>query len=409
MEQGRHVWSREIDLSFLWRTPRDHPMETLMGLGVFLRVVVYLWGRSYWLDEGTLLGNILGKSVLDFSGYLQGDQLAPFGFLIAERVLVALLGSSEYVTRLIPLACAIGSLWLFRALVVRSLAFPAALVAMALFALSDDLVYYASELKPYSSDVAVSLIVLLAGARMKESPLGPRQALALTPLLIAAPWLSFPSAFVVAGVGLPLLIGRLVKRTWSDVARLTALAAAWLLSFALAYRASHALLNPATTMYVFWDFAFLPFPPRGADDLRRLAGVLLDVFVNPLNLLPWFLPAWCVIFPVALMLIGLASLSRRDRTAMLLLVVPILLAMAAASARRYPFHGRLILGLVPAFFILLAEGADWFRLNLGRRPFLAIALLLLAYPSLSTLYQGQSARSRDFNAHGDLHANRFVE
>jgi len=409
MEEGRHFWSREIDLSFLWREARDHPMETLLGLGVILRILVYLWGRSYWLDEGTLLGNIRGRSVLDFSGYLEGDQLAPFGFLIAERGLVALLGRSEYVTRLIPLACGIGSLWLFRALAVRCLTFSAALLAMALFALSDDLVYYASELKPYSSDVAVSLLVLLASDRLRNVQIDRRRALAFTLLLIAAPWLSFPSAFVVAGVGVSLLTDRLVKRAWSDAASLTALGVAWVVSIALAYRASHAMLNPATTMYVFWDFAFLPFPPRTPVDWTKLAGVPLEVFVNPLNLLPWFLPAWCVLFPVALMGVGVSSLSRRDRGALLMLWSPILLAMAAAAARRYPFHGRLILGLVPACFILLAEGADWIRLRFGRRAFRAVALLLLAYPSLFTMYQCQSVRARTFNAHGDLHGNRFVE
>ena len=48
-----------------------------------------------------------------------------------------------------------------------------------------------------------------------------------------------------------------------------------------------------------------------------------------------------------------------------ILVLPIALAMVASAMRRYPFHGRLILELVPAFFLLIAEGTERLR-ELGR-------------------------------------------
>jgi len=37
-----------------------------------------------------------------------------------------------------------------------------------------------------------------------------------------------------------------------------------------------------------------------------------------------------------------------------------------------------------------------------------VLVLLLAYPCLSTFYEAQARRERYFNAHGDLHDNRFV-
>ncbi len=33
--------------------------------------------------------------------------------------------------------------------------------------------------------------------------------------------------------------------------------------------------------------------------------------------------------------------------------------MIAAGVRVYPFHGRLILELVPAFFVIVAQGTEW--------------------------------------------------
>src|SRR5208283_2537966 len=102
MGQARGIFSREIDLRPLWHALRDHPADVICWLGVLLRVGAYLWNRQYWMDEGTLLGNLEGIRVLDFSGHLQGDQLAPFGFLIIERVIVGLLGDSGYATRFVP-------------------------------------------------------------------------------------------------------------------------------------------------------------------------------------------------------------------------------------------------------------------------------------------------------------------
>ena len=65
-----------------------------------------------------------------------------------------------------------------------------------------------------------------------------------------------------------------------------------------------------------------------------------------------------MILPAVLMLAGGLSLSRRCWAAATLLMLPIALAMIASALQRYPFHGRLILELVPAFFILIAEGTE---------------------------------------------------
>jgi hypothetical protein len=145
MREAGGIWSREIDLTPIWRDMRDHPAGVIVGLGVLLRVWGYLLNRTYWLDEGTLLSNLTGTAICDFSSHLRGDQLAPFGFLIIERIMVNLLGNSGYATRFVPLVCGIVALWLFKLLAFRRMSPSAALVASALFAFSDDLIDYSSE------------------------------------------------------------------------------------------------------------------------------------------------------------------------------------------------------------------------------------------------------------------------
>lgn len=408
MGRAKGIFSRDLDLRPLWHTLRDHPAAVICWLGVLLRVGAYLWGRSYWMDEGTLLSNVEGMRILEFTAPLAGDQLAPFGFLIIERVIVSLFGESCYSTRFVPLVCGILALWQFKSLTFRMLPSAAAMVALALFAFSDDLVYYSSELKPYSSDLALGLAITFATWKLLDQPLRGKWFAILGSLVLLAPWVSFPSAFIIAGCGIVLLIDRCGKRWWRDLGWLVVIGLCWLTSFALAYRASHALLHPATTMYVFWNFAFLPVPPGGRTDLIKMGGILLEVFVNPLNLVAPVKPALGVVLPVLLLLIGGASLAVRDRRVFLILALPILMAIVAAALRKYPFHGRLMIELVPALYLMIAEGTEKFRTRLGRPAYVVLLVLLLAYPCSRTLYEVQGPRERYSNQHGDLHDNRFM-
>ena len=205
-----------------------------------------------------------------------------------------------------------------------------------------------------------------------------------------------------------VVLERAINRSWKELGWLLAIATGWALNTALAYLASRWLLSPHTTMYIFWDFAFLPMPPTSRADLMKLGGILLEVFVNPLNLVAPLLPALGVILPILLLVLGGALAGRRDRMSLLMLVIPIVLALAAAAARRYPFHGRLILPLVPSFYLMIGEGTGWFRERAGRHVFAAVLALLLWYPCFAALYEASSVRSRPFNSHGDIHENNFM-
>ncbi|WP_165226228.1 hypothetical protein [Aquisphaera insulae] len=409
MSRSGSVLTRQVRLEPLFRPILDHPMETIAIVGAVLRVLLYAQDRSLWMDEGSLRGNIVDKGVFDFSEQLQSDQLAPVGFMIVERAIAAVLGGRRLVLRILPLACGLVSLPLLRALALKWLPGPAAILAMALFAFSADMVYYSSELKPYAGDVTVSLAILVTASNCLLRPGDRRAILAFGLVAVASPWFSFPSVFVVASSGAVLVLDSIRARDWTAVRWLAAVAVTWGLGVAGSWLYAKVMLGSTTGMYVFWDFAFPPLLPASPGDFKRLVGLLLEVLVNPLDLVPPALPATFVVFPLGLLAIGTLSLARREPGAFALVSLPVALAFLAAGLRSYPFHGRLILALVPGFYLLLAEGVGAIGRRFGRRGVWIIAAALLVHPIVSSLVEASRNHTREFNRHGDLHRNRFLE
>ena len=332
-----------------------------MVLGACVRLVLYAKNHHLCFDERIVVGeHRRGSGPTSSRGSSAGDQLAPVGFLIVERAIVGLLGATRAIGRLFPLACGLIALSLYLPLAHKVVSRRAALIALTLFAFSEDLIYFSCEVKQYSLDLAVAIAISLAtlhaiaAAGIKANRLGDGAGMA-----IASPWFSFSAVFIVSGLRSGARSCRVSSRGACEMphsgARSARCGPQALLQPTMC---RSALLSENTSMYVFWDFAFLPVWPLPMSIYRtqKTLGILLDVFVSPLNMVQ---PPWGgVLLPLITFLIGVVSLARRSWRAWVVFVVPILLAMIASAMRRYPFHGRLILELVPAFFLLIALGAD---------------------------------------------------
>src|SRR5262249_24161929 len=149
--------------------------------------------------------NIMRRSFAALTGPMGGEQVAPLGFLFVEKAVGLVFGYSTYALRLFPLICGVAAGFLMRSVADRCLPSRAVRVAQALFAVSDDLNYYASELKPYSGDVAAALAVLLASSRLEGEQPSRRRVAGATAVGTTAPWFSYPALLVTAGIGLALL------------------------------------------------------------------------------------------------------------------------------------------------------------------------------------------------------------
>jgi hypothetical protein len=117
---------------------------------------------------------------------------------------------------------------------------------------------------------------------------------------------------------------------------------------------------------------------------------------TPLN------PLWTTWIALALYAIGFITIARKRPASLYLLVGPIVFALLASGLRKYPFHGRLLMFLVPLVWIVIARGVD----TIARRTSRVVGLLLVGFlictPMLDVIDHLVVARREVFDSHGDL-------
>jgi hypothetical protein len=373
-----------------------------IALGIAIRVMDYARNRTMWLDESNLCLSVAGRPVFEFNRPLVADQLAPPGFLVAARLSARVLGTSPPAIRFIPLVCGVASLFLLRRLAERTVSPLAVPIALALAAFSDDLIYYAGEFKQYSSDLLTAMACMLLVLDLGVRPITARRAALAAVLGVLATWISHPSVFVLGGGGLWLAANALAARRWGEALRLAAVGTIWVSSFAACYVVSTRLLGEGQFMWTWWNFAFLPLPPRSWADVERVFWAFTNVFTNPVGIVSPLGPIGSGLLALGLFVVGVVSLWRRRAWGVLtVLLAPIALAMLASALHRYPFHGRVLMFLVPSFLVPMAEGVA----AIGRRWRWAVMAGLIAFLLVSavsdTIYILEYQRYRVFDTHGD--------
>jgi uncharacterized membrane protein len=348
--------------------PRDWIGLALVLTGFILRLRQYLANRSLWLDEAMLTNNILSRSFAGLFQPLSNDQGAPIGFLLLQKTITLTIGNSEYALRLFPFLAGCLSLVLMFVLVRKVSSSFAGSLAIALFAFSPALIYYSSEVKQYSSDVAITLGLCLLFLKYDHIELKHKDAALLALAGMLAIWFSHPALFVLGGLGLALFIPALRARDSRRIITLLIVALLWSLSFAALYFINLRQLASHQFFLDFWREGFLPHDPSA---LRWLAYSLQTPFFDLLGLrIPYSLSA-------ILFLIGLIALTRRLPRFGLFLLLLLLLTLFASFLNLYPFAGRMILFLAPVLTILLAEAVDVIAALLSRPRWIAPMLFLV--------------------------------
>ena len=395
-DEGRSRFARIVN------EPRTFTAATATWLfliaGIAIRLAEYGLDREYYGDERYVSRNIVGRAPFDFSKPLSDDQLVPPGFLVVERLVSGVLGGSRRALRLLPLVCGIAGLFLMRRVAQRVLDQRAVPMAVGLFAIADDLVYYSTELKQYSTDMAVALICVAMGLRLERGG----RALGGAMIGVAATWFSHPSAFVLAAVGTWLIGAAAARRDWIRVAALAGMAGAWAASFAGCYAVSLKLLDPGPFMWVWWGFAFLPIPPTTLAQAEQVGWSIANVFVYPVGILTPLGPMADAGVGLGLFGLGAWALGRSRPGALAMLAGPLVIALAASGLHKYPFHGRLLYFAVPGLVLVIAAGLEAIGRRVGWGVARAVVAFLLFMPAVVIADHWVHTRSRPFDSHGDL-------
>lgn len=355
-------------------------------LGCAVRIVQYAANRSLWLDESALALNVIDRSVGALLGPLAFAQAAPPGFLLVEKALTHLFGRGEYALRLFPLLSSLAALALFALLARRVLAPWAAALATALFASAGNLIYYGSEVKQYSSDVAATLVLLLLGVLLHEQPIRPRwTTAAFAAAGCAVLFFSYAAVFPAVAIAVVLAGFELVRRR-RRLTPVLVVAGAWGLASLLV-----VVFSRHTTGSVQFAFKDTPGAYVGSSSS---AGALTSLREPPsalardIGVLPLPSPLYWAFVLVAL--VGLVGVARRRIAHALFFVGAALLMLIASWLHRYPIVDRTILFLVPVAVVLVAEGvavvASAVRRREARAGFAAaLAVAVLAVPGWRAL------------------------
>lgn len=359
----------------------------LVGLGAGLRLWQYAANTALWLNEVPLARNILDRSLWRLLSLpLDNNEVAPKGFLLAEKVAVSVFGSSGYALRLFPLLSSLIALVVFWRIVARWLDGLTSLVALALFATAVPLVVFASQVKQYSSDVAVAMLLLWLALHLGVGTSSLWRGLGAGMAGAVLVWFSQPSVLVVCGLSVSLILFAWVPRHGAPQRRwfLVLPLGLWVVSALVSTLVALAGLTDATQAYMhrFWAAGFAPL---------SLSEALKTLW--PRHQLGWLLGSGAEAslgypFPalfLGLIVLGFWILWRRDRSLATLLLAPIGFTLAAAFARRYPFSDRLILFLVPSFFVAIGASVAQIHLWLNRwsKPIAVLLPILIAAAAVS--------------------------
>ena len=354
----------------------------LIFTGIDLRLRQYLANLSLWRDEASLALNLIQRSFGDLMLPLEDDQGAPLGFLWLQKGIITLFGSSEYALRLLPLICSIIAIFVFWFVASKYLNKHETLLALTLFVLSSFLIEFGAEVKQYSSDVLVGLLILSMFYFLRKQKLGIIPILGYSVLGAILIWISHPAIFFLAAIGLSTLIDFYLKGNKHNLRAMILIGSIWIVSFLIFYLVS--LTHLASNQYLldYWENGFPPSLSRPLTVSQWIIDVLLGSFKNPAGLPILGLGAF-------LYVMGAISLYKQDKIVYLSLLLPILFTILAAFLEKYPFADRLILFIVPLLIIPIAKGTNQLINILSTNQFrLASPFLvgiLLFYPVVTTI------------------------
>jgi len=362
---------------WLDRALRWYHSPVFIGLiivaGVAVRVLQFLHGRDLWHDEASLALNIEARSYSELLKPLDYEQAAPAGFLILTKMALTVFGNNDFSIRTVPFAASLASLFLMWGLARRWVRPSGVPLALALFAASTSFIDFSANLKQYTSDAAITMLILWCADLVATAAEGARWRpfLLFGVLGAMAVWFSFTATFVLAGVGACLGAYFLLRRDWKGIASLAPVGAAWAVSFGIYFAICLRTASNNDFLLKYWAGSFMPLPPKHLSDLTWFMTAFSGMFTDTaLGLIQAGLGVFAFV-------LGCVVYAMGNRLRLSLLLAPIAVTLLASGIHKYPFADRLLIFLAPVLLLGMGEGFG-FLVERARGRYAVVALVFLA-------------------------------
>ena len=328
----------------------EYILLALIALGVIAALVDLMHNRSLWLDEAMLSLNIVNKPYSGLLSPLDMNQVAPIGFLYVEKLMASIFGNQDWSLKIFPFISYILSVPLLYVLSFKIFhSSKISLLACALFATNIFIIRYGSEVKQYSTDIFVMLLILNFSFNYdgKQSKNYFYSSALIGSLAI---WFSNIAVIGLCVIGLYYIYTRIFYKKHTDNIIFIPIAF-WLLSFAVYYY-SFIYNHPTKAFMVeYWSFrnAFLPQNILSKEFYLFLFAKMKMIFPFLLG----FKYNW--IFSFSFFIIGLFSFSK-PKNPLYLLLAPIFIHLLLSCFQLYPFDKRTVLYLIPTLLIFISAG-----------------------------------------------------
>ena len=344
---------------------------TMVLVGAAARISQLAIDRSLFLDEAFVAVNIQDLSYQELLLPLKYDQRAPAGFLWAVKFCWQAIGHFDWALRMTPLLAGIAALVVFRRATTLLLAPWAQLLAVTLMALAVPHIFYASDLKQYSTDLLVAVSAICIAMLPGRSTDSWSRSIQTGMFGLIALQFSFTATFVLAGIGACMFAADWRAFRTMDlnrISRLSLIASLWAIGFGVIYyfQCRHFAANP--DWKTLWNNAFLQHPILSKDALRWFLERLFHVVSSPTGLAH-------ASIATAFFLYGGYRLLRTQPLLLAAIVSPIGVLLVAAILNIYPFAGRVILFTTPSALLLICYGVQ--KLSIVHRD--------LAFPIICTI------------------------
>lgn len=348
----------------------------IIFFGVFLAIYQFLFNRSLWLDEASLALNIINKDFMELIKPLDYHQVAPIGFLFIEKIAVLVFGKNELSLRIFPLISFLVSIPFFyllsSKLVKNNLI---ALISTSIFSVTLSLLRYSSEVKQYSIDVLITIIILYYSLTLQPNK---NEALIRYAIIGSiAVWFSNISIIILFVSGGYFLYFECYQNKNFKILFSFLF---WVTSF-LVYYYLFIHNHPSTgLMIIYWEKYFLPLNPFSKDFYSFLLIANRDIYGGLLGFNRfWFIPFLISLSSIRFML------KYRKYTLLYFCVTPIIVHLLLSSLALYPFSERLILYITPLIIIIYSIGL-YHLFEFTNKKILRVPSFLLILPVLMMFY-----------------------